>query len=68
MFHMPVVKFRLTGHTKAHGTRVLRGSPGALRLHFRCLHGACSEARTCYAGHTKSGITTLYGEGTNSGD
>lgn len=68
MFLMPVVKFRLTGHAKAHGARVLRGSSGALRLHFRGLHGACSEARTCYAGHTKSGITALHGEGTNSSD
>ena len=65
---VPVVKFRLTGHAKAHGARVLRGSSGTLGLHFRCLHGACSEARTCYAGHSKSGISAVYGEGTHSSD
>ncbi len=68
MILVPVMKFRLTGHAKAHGARVLRGSSGAVRLHFRGLHGTCSEARTCYAGLTKSGIAALHGESTNSSD
>ena len=71
LFLMPIVKifhFWLTGNAKAHGTRVLRGSSSTLRLHFRGLHGACAEARTCYTRHTKSRIAALYGEGTNSSD
>ena len=58
--------FRFAGHTKAHGTYLLRGGAGAFGLHIRGLHGACSETRTCYARHTKSWIAALYGEGTNS--
>ena len=63
-----VAKFRLAGYTEAHGTRVLRGSTGTLGLYFRGLHGACSEARTCYAGYTESRIAALYGQGINPGD
>lgn len=66
-FLVPMVKSRLTGHTKAHGARVLRGSSGTLGLHFRGLHGTCPEERTRNAGYTQSRIAALYCEGTHSG-